>query len=168
MNTSQPTRKTGTILSFLIVFIALCGLSLGGWYWYSSQNNTPEGPEIIERSVPVFSQQYPTLINEPYSIDNPVFIMDIRDREKYNAGHLRGAFSLPYTVLQSGGFQLPQNKRVILVTGEQKPNYTVLRRQLNNYGLEQVEIITEPYDNWSSQLPQDTGNPLLGEEEIVE
>ncbi|NTV30846.1 rhodanese-like domain-containing protein [candidate division WWE3 bacterium] len=147
-------------------------LAVGGaimWYW-TQQNPTSPTPtvDVIDRSVEMFSKQYPELANETYSIDNPALIFDIREKADYTAGHLKGALPLPYSAIQSGDFQIPTDRRIIIVVGRSQFNKTVLKKELAVKGISQIELISEPYENWSSQFDKESGNPIPGDEENVE
>lgn len=122
---------------------------------YQSDPTETAGDETDEM------QRENTLINDIVEDEqNEFIIVDVRTRDAYSQGHVTGAINLPYDVIQSGEFYIPQDRVLVFYFGQgMEINNNELATIMGAKGATNIEIISEPYETWSDMIEISTGNP---------
>ena len=162
MNSTAGSRTILVFFSGLALVLA----ALGGWYFYSQRTSSYTGPtaQITELTSATFIQKYSTFTDGSYDDTKPVLIFDLRDKSDYEAGHVKGALSLPFSIVEKNDYNVPSDKRLIFYLGK-KISKTQLAQSLGGKGITAIELIPTTYNDWANQVASDTGNPpIYGEE----
>jgi 3-mercaptopyruvate sulfurtransferase SseA len=81
-----------------------------------------------------------------------IVIVDNNIPELYNAGHIKGAISLPWSenVIEDENFAIPYGKTVVTYCdcGEGEGDSANVARQLLNFGLEDVRTLALGWSEW--------------------
>ena len=112
--------------------------------------------------------------------DNPgqVMLIDLKSKEDYDAGHIKGAVNIPFAELGKNLDRLPKNKQIILqcYSGQTSSEATSLTRILGfntfnfqggfNFGWKPLELGDDTLETTENPLP-DAVAPTLNEEEQI-
>lgn len=113
--------------------------------------------------------------------DNPgqVVLVDIKSKEDYDAGHIKGAINIPFAELGKNLDRLPKNKQIILqcYSGQTSSEAVALTRILGfntfnfqggfNFGWKPLELGEDTLETTENPLPEASAPELDEEEQIV-
>lgn len=91
-------------------------------------------------------------------------VLDVREPEEYNAGHLPGAINIPRGILEFRIGMVPQfqhREQAILVYCKTSGRAALSGVQLQRLGYTAISSLAGGFDHWSSQnLPIDKPQPI--------
>ncbi|MDD4692665.1 MAG: rhodanese-like domain-containing protein [Eubacterium aggregans] len=91
---------------WIIVIVLAALIGIGGWLFYSRQNNHKAGYETIS------SSQAKGMMDTEQSLT----IVDVREPDEYAGGHIQGAINIPLGTIGNGGEgQLADKQATLLV-----------------------------------------------------
>jgi len=106
----------------------------------------PQPPDLTTPAVPGANE-----ISR--RIDAGEWVVDLRDRRVFAAGHVPGSFSVGYgdSFVSNLGWLLPAGTPVTLI-GDSPAQVADAQRDLARIGIDRVEGSAEPPQNWASRL----------------
>ncbi|SFH73097.1 rhodanese-like domain-containing protein [Pisciglobus halotolerans] len=80
-----------------------------------------------------------------------VQLIDVREKDEYNAGHILGARSLPYTALKQRMGEIRKDQPVYLYDQKQALSARAALK-LRNAGYENIYILKGGYNDWTGKI----------------
>lgn len=120
--------------------------------------SAPNSFRITPLSLEDFPKIYQEFRDSPVQ-NQKIAIFDLRSNEEYVQGHLTGVFNLPVSVLKEGNFYLPRGDvRIIFYATDENLEAEIPKENLAAKGIQEVQILREPYSNWQAQFSQEMGD----------
>lgn len=121
-----------TIIVALLVVIVLIGLN---WLYY----------EIMgRRSAKIITQE------EFREGMRKAQVIDVREKDEFNAGHIMGARNIPFTVLKQSMSAIRKDQPVYLYDGTKTLSVRAANK-LRKDGYKDIYVLKEGYDGWDGK-----------------
>lgn len=84
-------------------------------------------------------------------------VIDVREKDAFDGGHILGARSLPYSMLKTNMQSLRKDQPVYLYDQRHSTSVRVARK-LKKAGYTDIYVLKNGYDNWTGKIKKKTVN----------
>jgi 3-mercaptopyruvate sulfurtransferase SseA len=100
MNSTKSRR-----LAVLVLVVVVGSLAIIGTMRLTARAGAPQASDDVRRITP---DEVRALLKQ-----NKAIIVDVRGKESYDGGHIKGALSIPFNEIEERSKELPHNKTIV-------------------------------------------------------